>query len=474
MNWRMHTIRAAKGMSDEYGRAALLLCVIGLAVGLGCSGPSQRAPSSDSQSAPSEGLADRPAANGQATEAAKTCSEQREITVSSLPFAKCVLGSATSQETMPVWADDVGIVHLWGTPTTAPASYRLDCDEGGVSRRYALELSDTATFRPATPRVAPTGRRTRPALADPMGPTDAELHQRGYPPRPSPTSPMYSKWLEMVSVPTTLVPGHDVPRPDMSFNPVTIEYDKLSDGGWAGLVVNAPQVRYSGVIANFTVPRFTSTGTNANASMWVGLDGVGTSEMIQAGITYGALASDTNCHNIGAYQAWYEYYAFDAFFGQNVTTPQFPCFAVNPGDSITVEVWEGDSQCNFGYPNDVGYGCFYLVDNTTGLQMPMGNGLVGWPWPEPLGYGTFTGATCEAIMEPQPPGSPRPIAKWSTANIQFDCYDYFYGEHNAGNHPSPLGEPYLQLNLQNDNGQTLIGAGKTDPDIARFFWVRAQ
>jgi hypothetical protein len=270
---------------------------------------------------------------------------------------------------------------------------------------------------------------------------------------------MYSKWLDLVSVPVTFVTPHIVERPDLHFDPPTY----TTRTTWAGLAVNKPNMRYSGAIATFTVPSFTSTGTGSNASMWVGLDGVGTLEMIQDGIYYPKAAG------VGAYQAWYEYWDPYGVRGP----PVFPGFNASPGDSVTFWAWEGDSACNFGYPNNVGYGCFYWMDNTTGQVIPGGQPVaVAEPW-----GGFFTGATCEGIMERQAPGGvPTILARWSAASMEFDCYDYFGGLHNAGGTPAPFGEPYLDFKMVNSSGNILATAFKTygTPDFVTFNWVQAQ
>jgi hypothetical protein len=148
----------------------------------------------------------------------------------------------------------------------------------------------------------------------------------------------------------------------------------------------------------------------------------------------------------------------------------FPGFNVSPGDSITFAVWEGDANCNFGFPNNVGYGCFSWVDNTSGFAYgPTGQA-------EPLGYGTFTGKTCEGVIERQRQNNMQKLARWSSASMLFDCYDYFGGIHNVGANPPPFGEPFLDIKMVNGSGTTLASAFKTysTADSITFTWSAAQ
>lgn len=174
------------------------------------------------------------------------------ITIASLPNAKCVLHHGA--HAMPVWADDVGLVHLWAPQTSMPDSYMLECDEAGSTVQYSYDLSDPATFVPATPRAPRVGWTTRPALTDPMAPTQAELAQSGYPPRPDPVRApsMYKQWLSLVSAPAQIPPTYLVDRPDLRFDPASPSLDTR----WCGLALNQSSTRYVSVTGSFVVPIF--------------------------------------------------------------------------------------------------------------------------------------------------------------------------------------------------------------------------
>jgi hypothetical protein len=101
----------------------------------------------------------------------------QEITIASTKNAECTLtySNGTSSSSMQVWADDVGIVHLW-TQRKSPQdkstddTHLLECDERGTIAKYVLDLYDPATFLNANPREKEEGRTMLPALKDPMSP----------------------------------------------------------------------------------------------------------------------------------------------------------------------------------------------------------------------------------------------------------------------------------------------------------------
>ncbi|HEX7668365.1 MAG TPA: hypothetical protein VF395_02220, partial [Polyangiaceae bacterium] len=96
-----------------------------------------------------------------------------------MPHASCTL-YAPNGKNMPVWADDIGIVHLWGLQAAASETYFLDCSEAGAVSHYDIDLAEASAFQPAVPRATRAPRITLPALTDYMGPTQEELIKAGY------------------------------------------------------------------------------------------------------------------------------------------------------------------------------------------------------------------------------------------------------------------------------------------------------
>ncbi len=91
---------------------------------------------------------------------------------------------------------------------------------------------------------------------------------------------------------------------------------------WGGYLEQSSSA-FTSVSGTFTVPTVRSTPQNS-VSPWIGIDGYGTSNIIQAGVT--ALAASNGATS---YQAWW----------QTVTAPQNQ-FEASPGDSINVNIWE--------------------------------------------------------------------------------------------------------------------------------------
>jgi hypothetical protein len=297
-----------------------------------------------------------------------------EVTIATAPNAKCTLSAdapSVSQKSMPVWADDTGIVHLWAP--SAPETYSLTCAEPGGPVTHSLNLADAAIFTPAIPRAAAATRVTLPALTDPSSPTQADLVKAGYPPRPDPVlaAPLYEQWLRIVSAPTTLVSPSLVERADVHFD----SWVNRTSNFWGGLALNVAGRRYAWSLGTFTVPAFSPNGqANSNAAMWAGLDEG--PDIIQDGVDYASVGS------VGSYSAWYEYFPNPPVFNSNMT--------IAAGDSVTFWAWEGDAACVNG-AGHTGRGCFWYKNNTRNTTF--GTQAVVAP------NGSFTGSSAESIIE---------------------------------------------------------------------------
>ena len=366
---------------------------------------------------------------------------QKEITIASTPNAKCIVqpsNATDSSQSMPVWADDVGLVHLWAAQKSSSEAYSVDCSGDGDTAKHVFDLADAATFVPATAAFAPVGRTTRPALTDPLGPSAADLVKGGYPPRPDPNlaPSSYKKWLNAVSKPATLIPPHLVERPDLHF----------AGNTWCGYVLDNASTRYIVSVEQFYTPIFVpATGsTSSNSALWAGLDGYGTADVIQDGVDYASTGS------VGSYSAWYEY------FCPGTPTPAAcrPVFntsmVVSASDEMLFWSWEADSSCTYG-SGHTGYGCFWYEDETTLVQA--GDFIVTAP------NNSFGGATVEGIMESQQGVA---LSPWYFSNMEFDGWDTSLTEHN--------------INSDSSQNITLFGASDTMattsyagyPDVANY------
>jgi hypothetical protein len=99
---------------------------------------------------------------------------------------------------------------------------------------------------------------------------------------------------------------------------------------WAGYVEQA-SAAFTSVSGTLTVPAVNSS-PEKEVSPWVGIDGYGTNDLIQAGVT--ALA---NSSGVATYEAWWETVGPNGS-AQNLA-PQNQ-FEAAPGDSLTVNIWQ--------------------------------------------------------------------------------------------------------------------------------------
>jgi hypothetical protein len=95
-----------------------------------------------------------------------------------------------------------------------------------------------------------------------------------------------------------------------------------SESVWGGYLEQSTSP-FSSVSGTFTVPTVRNTPQNS-VSPWVGIDGYGTTDIIQAGVTALAASNGTT-----SYEAWW----------QTETAPQNQ-FDASPGDSIEVNIWQ--------------------------------------------------------------------------------------------------------------------------------------
>ena len=95
-----------------------------------------------------------------------------------------------------------------------------------------------------------------------------------------------------------------------------------TESPWAGYVEQA-SAAFTAVSGTFTVPALRDSPTNSVAP-WVGIDGYGAADLIQAGVS--AIGGDGTT----SYKAWWE----------TVPSPVQDQFDVTPGDAINVNIWQ--------------------------------------------------------------------------------------------------------------------------------------
>jgi len=346
------------------------------------------------------------------------------ITVTTVPDAECSLSSATQQPSKPkflLYADQDGVVRFHVTPgaeSDGVAEFVLECNENGNIVQYPLELrpSKQPTEEhpaPAQQRPKREGAYVRPALSaeDSSNLTVEELSKRGYPPRPDPDKypEAFLHWKKLVSKPATFVPSHAVSRRDVGSGYKMNQTGSLliherpivgtePSGNWSGFELRGDAGTYSWVEGTWIVPAVSSfgkVGVETYSSLWVGLDGDGLSDLVQAGTTQQSLALEGTIRgspipfDLASYWAWTE------FLPQQQTSQQVSSVSVAAGDEIFVFVTVGDGlfSANLSGPS----GIFWIQNDTNGeytfVETPRGTtNVVGseavWIMERPTIYGS--------------------------------------------------------------------------------------
>jgi hypothetical protein len=176
----------------------------------------------------------------------------------------------------------------------------------------------------------------RPALTvdDALHLSAEELATQKYPPRPDPhqAPDAFATWLKAVTKPATFV------RPRLVANPgvrhlrrqVTAGFKTASN--WSGFELQSPVNSYCLVTGTWVVPPIFlwETNTTTYSAFWIGLDGDGTSDLVQDGTEQNM--TDINKSGIDYHFA--SYYAWTEFVPQQQIEQVVPNFTLNPGGEI--------------------------------------------------------------------------------------------------------------------------------------------
>jgi hypothetical protein len=265
---------------------------------------------------------------------------------------------------------------------------------------------------------------------------------------------MYAKWLEIVSVPATLVPPNVVERTDISFS------SPINNTSWAGLALDRPSTRYIVALGGLYVPTMEPIGSGSGAAIWLGLGGV-REALIQDGILFFSVGS------MQFFEVFYQYYPFCPEISQTIRPL--------PGDSMVFFAWEGDASCTIG-AGHTGYGCFWVEDQTQNNVIFEPPQPVLAPTPAqlasescnntPPAVNAFNGATAEAILEQVNNG---PLPLWLNAQETVWANDSNNGTDDFANNP------FQNYTLVNGSNQPLVTAQYSNsPDVVSFTWEASQ
>ena len=327
---------------------------------------------------------------------------QTPMVLQAEPDAACDLhlqGVSDAAHTLRVYANAEGYVRVQMVPShesEPEIRVQLDCTAGGNLTVYPIHLrvADNATAEMPAPESSiplPKGSRVLPALnnEDVRQLSDTELIGRGYPARPDAAiSPEhYAKWLNLISRPITLLPPHSVSHTGVYHQPAAVAAGTSITAGpatstnWSGWLVQGGYRKYDNVVGYWHVPFAAGeSGHNTNSAFWVGLDGYGNSDLVQAGTEsdYADLGGGTGAAN---YYSWTEVVP---------NQPEQEVASVNYYDYMEISVFICDDSRNPAA--DGSNACFDIFNHTQ-------DGAVGVPITTPLGTTKFQGETAEWIME---------------------------------------------------------------------------
>ena len=233
--------------------------------------------------------------------------------------------------------------------------------------------------------VSPTGVRVvtaPPAGFDPMTASPAAKAQYSIPPAPDSTiaPEAYREWQRAVAGPKKQV-APVLSQMNISNGPARIvgaaapsttteKVRSVTSSNWSGtsIVNNKNPFKVEAIIAEFVVPTARQafgacTGAWTYSSQWPGIDGNGSSDVLQAGVEVDAYCNGGTTASF--YSAWVEWFPFNEI---RVSSP-----SVSPGDLIFVEVWN-TSPIN-GYVFFKNFSTQELV--TYQLTAPLGTTLRG-------------------------------------------------------------------------------------------------
>lgn len=391
------------------------------------------------------------------------------------PDAACDLHAAgvnDSSHTMRLYANMEGYIRFHFTPDQdiQDAHLQLDCTaaQGLTTRPVHLRIAASPTEDMPAPEASvpvPKGSKTLPALTEEASGQlrDEEVIERGYPPRPdATTSPdAYASWLDMVSRPMTIMPAHAVSRSDITHSPRGVTEGASVSYNWSGFIANAASSKtYALVEGQWRVPSVTADPSSAPcySSVWVGLDGSTTLDLVQAG-------TEQDATYIFPFGTSTNYYAWEEVLPNQPTAQEL--YGVNSSDLMKVTVFVSNSKASANPYGNTAY--FYVIDTNSGS----GSGVLYYV---PLGSSfKFAGNSAEWITErPTVGGSLPELADYGG----FGMINAYATNVKAGttlpystiqNQQDTMREHYTPVTSDN-NVLSTVSSATGHADWMNFFW----
>lgn len=216
---------------------------------------------------------------------------------------------------------------------------------------------------------------------NPLNASDEELARFGFPPRPDAQAApkAYGTWQRaMVASKERLTPQLELTEmfsgPNRKHPVQNSEAGTGTSDNWSGSVDFSGATSYNStttfyyILAEYVVPVARQaygacTGGWDYSVQWVGIDGDGSNDVLQAGTQADAYCSGSTTSTY--YSAWYEWFPNSWTVISN--------FAVSPGDDMFVEVWH--TSATQGYAYLVNYNTNQSVE--IGFKAPSGTSLKG-------------------------------------------------------------------------------------------------
>lgn len=234
----------------------------------------------------------------------------------------------------------------------------------------------TAHAAPPVPTNLPgvTAKLEVPPSFDPLSASADELESAGFPPRPDAVKAphAYESWKRaMTSGAKRVLPT--LTQTDIKHGPHVPATKNGTSNNWSGYTVLNSATSYGSSSFYFLVGDYVEpvaeqafgacTGGWDYSSAWVGIDGYGTGDVLQAGSEADAYCSGSSKNTY--YSFWYEWYP-----AGSVRIGSFP---IAPGDDIFAEVWSTNNTTGHAYL--VNYNNNQSVSLT--FYAPSGTHLVG-------------------------------------------------------------------------------------------------
>jgi hypothetical protein len=408
------------------------------------------------------------------------------VLISAPPGATCTLrrrDDDSSGPSLKAFAGPDGFTRFHLRPSWASneiAKLAVEIAHGGkVSRRelHVRSSHEPTSDMPLPPREAILSQlrsgRIRPPLSldEALRLSDEELLNRGYSPRPNPEQvpEAFMVWLRSASIPMRSVEPHPIVNPDKSHGK-RIEAGPATSGNWSGFELDRsfrltgfrpPNFTlsdpYDWVAGEWNVPAVTGeSNKTAYSAYWVGLDGDGLTDLVQAGTEQEV----TNFDFLFIHITTTTYYAWTEFLPQQPTEQVISGLAVNPGDQIYTEVWMGNAG---SMPTLSGvFGVFLVMNLTRGEYSTIYT---------PVGSTTVSGSEAVWIMERPTVGGVLPdLANYGTTTMS-NAWAKSVNSAGAQTYRAYQGARNKQISMTNGSN-TLSTVAPITTSSMQFTWQR--